>query len=232
MDVSGQIMTSAEAASVLGVSLSRVRQLAHAGEITVASRVGRSLLLDASSVNHRAVVGQRLGRALTENNAWAAIDLLTNGKSARLDGSEKSRLRSRLRSVTAAEFVVLCRRRASVSWYRSYDSVQDDLRRAIMTTAESAIGSNAEAAKIFGLTSGVSATLDGYVSRSELSALTTNLSLIERRTGNTILRATDAEIHRGGVANDVTIALDLADSLDERARDAGIMHLSERIRRL
>lgn len=78
-----------------------VQQAVQSGDLPALRMVGRAALMDDLAVTAWA-------RALSRGRRWssdvreAALDLLSAGRTERLSGSELSRLRSRLRAMTAA----------------------------------------------------------------------------------------------------------------------------------
>src|SRR4051812_28953468 len=107
MAVSADQMTSAQAAAALGVSVRQVQRLAESGELTEVARVGGNILLDSHSVHRLAQRGRQRGRPWSIETAWAALELLDFGRTTRLNAAQRSRLRARLRSMDAEEFIRL-----------------------------------------------------------------------------------------------------------------------------
>lgn len=91
-------LTTAQAAQELGVSQRQVRRFAAAGKID-ATQYGRSYLLSAKQVLSLQRTKQR-GRKWSEVTVQSALELLSAGDTELMNGSEKSRLRTRLRTMS------------------------------------------------------------------------------------------------------------------------------------
>jgi len=83
-------------------------------------------------------------------------------------------------------------------------------------------------AKTFGLARSAQALVDGYVDEKQARRLVRACHLVEDEQGNVTLRVTRIESLRW--PNAVVVALDLADSLDLRARSAGLAYLRRRLK--
>lgn len=232
MTISDDQLTTADAARVLGVSIRQVRNLVESGELAEAGRVGTNLLLDATSVHKLAERGSQRGRPWSEETAWAALDLLDSGHTARLNAAQRSRLRARLRSMDAEEFVRLARRRSGVSCYRASESFLAQLREHVTLTGAAAVAEAREVADQFGLAAGDRSTVDGYVARHLIRDFEDEFFLAADRRGNVVLRSTEVDTSGRRTATSAAIALDLAESLGTRERSAGLRVLSEQLRRL
>ena len=141
ISVSGQ-MSSAEAAAILGVSVRQVRRHAESGELESTGRFGGALLLDPNSIYRLSERGTQPGRPWSEDTAWAAIELLQNGSTNRLDAARRSRLRRRLQHLDAEEFVRMSRRRADVTRFRVSSSFLEAVRANVALTGVSAVAEN------------------------------------------------------------------------------------------
>lgn len=201
-----------EAAERLGVTTRQVQHLVARGELRSLARG----VIDETSVERLLAV--RRGshtRAWAESTAWAAVALLS-GREAEWSGeSQRSRLRGRLRGLGADELVERARGRASVSRYVAHRSAGERLRSELVDTSS--------AAERLGLAT--TNAIDGYLARTDLTAVMSRHGLIRDDTGSVTLRATsmDLDVVRDMVdAGDVLAGLDLAESLDVRERRAGI----------
>ena len=84
----------AEIARMRGLSPRRVLQLIAAGEIS-ARRVGGQWLIDQSEI----LRSPRLARPMSTRMAWGLIDLMSGQESPHLGPTERSRLRTRLKTL-------------------------------------------------------------------------------------------------------------------------------------
>lgn len=97
-------ITTRAAAQQLGVSQRQVQRLAQSGRVTHRTVAGRTV------VSGRSLVA--LSRSATRGRRWnedtvrAACELLEQGNTDLIVGSQRSRLRARLRSVSAAELAL------------------------------------------------------------------------------------------------------------------------------
>ncbi|MEV8565914.1 helix-turn-helix domain-containing protein [Streptomyces sp. NPDC051322] len=112
-------LSVSEAAERLGVSRQRILARIHAGELP-ARLVGGRWVLMLEDVDE--LVGARSnGRPMAGRIAWGLLDLLDGGNAHWLTASERSRLRSRLRSRPSIEQVSRwVRRRSRVLWLRGH----------------------------------------------------------------------------------------------------------------
>lgn len=106
--------------------------LAQAGELIVTERIGRTFLLDAASVHRASRNHARHGRPWDEATAWAAIDLLRGGHASWLGVRQRSRLKSRLATLSADDFGWLVRRRAQTHTLRASTSYLVDVQEALV----------------------------------------------------------------------------------------------------
>lgn len=229
MTLSAEQMTSTEAAEQLGVGVRQVERLVASGDLARVGTVGRVALIDAASVYRLREQGVRRGRPWSLDSIRAAIDLLADGATERLETSQRSRLRSRLRAMTAEDLVRATRGRASVSRYRASNSFLDRIRSQVTLTGHSAVDADRATAGVFGLAASRSETVDGYVTEEHAELLAKLYHLAEDAAGNVTLRVVAEQIAAGGIADSVTVALDLAESLNVRERSAGLAVLTERL---
>lgn len=96
-------LTVEQAAALTHSDVQLVRRAIREGFLTALRRIGRTTVVDdiATIAWKRAVAR---GRLWADEVREAALDLASNGQTDLLSSSERSRLRARLRSITAAEF--------------------------------------------------------------------------------------------------------------------------------
>ncbi|WAP51426.1 helix-turn-helix domain-containing protein [Arthrobacter sp. ATA002] len=214
-------LTTREAAARLGVSQVATRKLIGTGQLIQAGTVGRAILVDKASVDQLARLGTRPGRPWTEQNAWAALALLSGDAKVGWAGSSAvSRLRSKLRTMSADELPVLARRRASVRRFRATPDVVHLLRNHLLLSGAAAMG-NDDLAERFGLTGGA-AVAEGYALVGDANALRDAYGLIENQQGNVVIREVASSApFAGGKVPLAAVALDLLESAGTRERSAG-----------
>jgi len=141
-----------------------------------------------------------------------------------VDGdSQRSRLKGRLRALSAAELVGLARGRAETSRYAGHASTAARLRAKVIDTAEAAAN--------LGLAA--TSAVDGYVAAESLEGLVARHGLIRDASGNYTLRATtmDLAVVKELAHGTALAALDLAESLDVRERRVGLAGLDDALGR-
>ena len=131
--------------------------------------------------------------------------------------------------MTTQELVRAVRHRADVVRYRASTSFLTELRDRVVLTGTAAVDADRATAAQFGLGTAQRETVDGYVNRAAVAELVERYFLIEDERGNVTLRITDDLSDGGTVADTVTVALDLTESLDARERAAGLRVLSEQL---
>lgn len=89
--------TSSEAARELGVSARQIRRHARSGRVMV-DRLGDSAVISPIQIRMMSRTTHR-GRAWNEDTQAAALDILALGNTDRLQGSARSRLKHRIRSI-------------------------------------------------------------------------------------------------------------------------------------
>src|SRR6476469_268721 len=166
-----------EAASRLGVSTRQVQHLVTSGAL---NQVARGFV-DASSVD-RLLAVRRGGRtrAWSEETAWGAVALLSGMDAFWLGESQRSRLRARLRELTAEELVARSRNRAVTRRYAGHQSAVSRVRTATVSTHL--------AARRLGLAD--TDAVDAYVAADELGELVRDNALAPDGGGSFVLRAT------------------------------------------
>lgn len=224
-----ETMTSSEAARRLGVGMRQVERLLAAGDLTRVGTVGRAALIDATSVHRLGTRGVRRGRPWSAETSSAAVDLLTAGETGRLGSTERSRLISRLRHMSAEDLVRAIWGRASVRRYRASTSFIDRIRQEVTLTGSSAVDADGAIAGQFGLAAAQRLEVDGYVDSATAQQLIARFHLVDDARGNVTLRVTDNEQGGRRIASTVIVALDLAESLDSRERAAALALLRDRL---
>lgn len=101
-NISVMELTVSEAAHQFGRSDRFVQQAINDGRLAGHRRLGRQVTVDDIAARAWARALGR-GRVWAPETAAAALDLLENGETTRLSSSERSRLRSRLRSMSAQQ---------------------------------------------------------------------------------------------------------------------------------
>ncbi|MFW0775843.1 helix-turn-helix domain-containing protein [Paenarthrobacter nitroguajacolicus] len=213
-------LSTAEVAERLGITQVSVRQLVESGQLTVVGRVGRSILLDRSSVERLSAAGTRRGRAWTAKTAWAALALLSGQNPTWISSSEKSRLKSRLRHLDAAAVCILARHKDRTSRYRATRDALDHLSHYLIASGATAMRDESTA-ETFGMTGG-SGIAEGYVMAGDAKPLADSLGLVEDPSGNAIIHEVELEEpFAEGRVPVAAIAVDLMGSLATRERSAG-----------
>jgi hypothetical protein len=234
-------MTAKDAAAILGVGVRQVQRLAESGQIATSGVVGRSILLDSSSVQRLATLGTSKGRAWKTSTAWAAMALLDGRGQIGMTNAEKTelyRLRTRLRHLDAEQLVRATRLRAESTRWRVSQSFITELRQQVLLTGTSTLDdqNGNELARLLRL-GGVatSGQLDGYVTAEQLARLEQQFFMARDNQGNVSLRIAAHALlddeHDARVAFPV-VALDLAESLDVRERSAGLHALTALLERV
>ena len=99
----------ADAAERLGVSTRQVRHLAASGELRL---LARGVVDEASVDRLLAVRGGSHRRAWAEATAWGAVALLSGIEASWMGESQRSRLKGRLRDLSAEQLLERARDRA------------------------------------------------------------------------------------------------------------------------
>lgn len=213
-------LSTADVAERLGITQVSVRQLVESGQLTVAGRVGRSILLDRASVERLAAAGTRRGRAWTVKTAWAALALLSGQEPTWISSSEKWRLKSRLRDLDATTVCVLARNKDKTFRYRATPDALVALSEYLIATGATAMRDESTA-ETFGMTGG-SGIAEGYVMAGDAKTLADSFGLVEDPNGNAIIHEVELEEpFAEGQVPVAAIAVDLMASLATRERSAG-----------
>ncbi|MCL1870022.1 MAG: hypothetical protein FWF90_06365 [Promicromonosporaceae bacterium] len=211
-----------DAAERLGVSARQVQYLVAQGELTALARGA----IDSESIDRLvAVRGQRHSRAWSPETAWGGVAILSGLDAPWMGGTQRSRLKARLRSMGAADLVERTRDRAEVVQYAGHSSVAERLKQRIIDT-----GASRSRLGLADITA-----VDGYVDANELEDLARSFGLARDTSGRVTLRATAFPIDtitRIADAGTVLAALDLAGSLEVRERTAGLDTLTYALEKL
>ncbi|GAA4032838.1 hypothetical protein GCM10023063_15230 [Arthrobacter methylotrophus] len=219
-------MTTREASERLGITQQSVRQLINNGQLSVEGTAGRTKLVTRSSVERLAAAGTRRGRPWTAKVAWAALALLSGRNPTWISASEKSRLKTRLRTLDAAAVAVLARNKDKTLRYRATPDGLTALNDHLIASGASAMRDEATA-DTFGM-SGGGGIAEGYVMAGDAQALAEAFGLVEDPEGNAIIHEVEiAEPFVEGRAPVAAIAVDLMSSLATRERSAGQRVISE-----
>lgn len=89
------------AAAQLGLSQRQVQRLARSGRVVSRAVAGRTVVAGRSLIAVSRMAAR--GRRWDEQTVAAACDLLDHGRTERILGSQRSRLRARLRKISVAE---------------------------------------------------------------------------------------------------------------------------------
>lgn len=208
-------LTIVDAAARLGVSTREAQRLAQAGRLQIVRRVGRTMLVEDTSVEQRIRTAQSRGRRWNANTAWAAIELLERGTTDRLTGSARSRLKSRLVSLSAEDFARLAAGRARTMRMTQTRRRAEALEGALAVTGRSALKHGNTAAR-FGLAGGDSDIVEGYVLCGDLDEVITRFGLEVEAEGEVFLHVSD----QAAVTSMITTALDLYELGTARERSA------------
>ena len=207
-----RLMTVSASAERLGVSTRQVQHLVARGDLR---QVARGVIDEASIDRLLATRGGSRTRAWTEATAWGAVSLLSGGSADWMGQTQRSRLRARLRAVSATDLVAQTRERARVTRYRAHSSAERYLRDILVRATTRG--------EEFGLTA--TNAVDGYLAAQDVANAVRHHGLIRDDEGRVTLRATSMEL--GLVADlanrgPVLAALGLGESLDVRERRAGL----------
>lgn len=219
-------LTVAQVVDKLGITRASVHDLLDSGQLLVAGKAGRTLLIDRSSVERLAAAGTRRGRAWTARTAWAALAMLSGQNPTWISSSEKSRLKSRLRELDADAVAVLARNKDKTLRYRATADGLAALTGHLIASGATAMRDE-PTAHTFGM-SGGGGIAEGYVMAGDAAALADAFGLVEDPDGNAIIHEVDlAEPFTAGRAPVAAIAVDLMRSLATRERSAGQRVINE-----
>lgn len=233
-----ELLSVKQAAALLGVDDSRVRQLLHDGKLQ-GQRVGGRWLVAGDSVRDRKDRGPRSRRPLSARNAWGVLAVLDGHRPVSLSDAEKSRVRMRLRNLLAhgrlapALLQELLAARAEVRSYRVHSGVLSAL-----LAAEGVVRGGASAAAQAGADYIALGHAEIYVHPDRVEKLEADFGMVrDEERGNVSLRIPPAEMwsfltSRPGTAGQghdapaSVVAADLLDRHEDRA-DAAAAGLLE-----
>jgi hypothetical protein len=223
MATRSDLLTTEEAASLLGVTVQRVNKLLESGEL---SRVARGVVDRHSVERYRSERRGGRTRVWAEHTAWGAIALLSGDQRAPWLGQvQNSRLRAALRETTKVDdLVARLRGRATTHVYAGHRSVAARLRNDIASSAAELIGMTPSQTEV-----------DGYVSSTDaLDFVVRRYALREDAAGEYTLRVTGFDrdiVGRLLRTSRALAALDAASAIDPRARGVGTRILDETLER-
>lgn len=233
-----ELLSVKQAAALLGVDDSRVRQLLHDGKLQ-GQRVGGRWLVAGDSVRDRKDRGPRSRRPLSVRNAWGVLAVLDGHRPVGLSDAERSRVRTRLRNLLAHEGLApgrlqeLLAARAEVRAYRVHSGVLPAL-----LTAQDVVRGGVSAAAQVGADYVALGRAEIYVHPDGVGELEAEFGMVrDEARGNVSLRIPPAEMwsfltSRPGTAgqgHDAPTSVVAADLLDlhEGRADAAAAGLLE-----
>jgi len=207
-------MSTFEAAKSIGVSIQRMRALAHGGRVA-AHKIGHRWVIEEIPSDRR----QESGRPLSSGIAWAALAILGGQKPEWIDPTARSRLRRRMRDVDwLIRALGNCQARSKIERLRVLPSdiskIPSEVR--IVPSGLSAI------TKEFDIVPGLEG-IDAYISPEGLKRVKRRFRpAAAKRESNLILRVpTITWILGSDRAPIAVVAADLLDSEDPRVSRAG-----------
>lgn len=206
------LLAISEAAERLGVSTRQVQHLVAQGELR---QLARGVVDETSVERLLAVRGSSHERAWSEATAWGAVALLSGAGADWMGERQLSRLKARLRGLSAGELVERARERAEATRYRAHSSAGQYLRAELVYSTD--------VAAQLGLAE--TNNIDGYLAAMDVAGVVSRHGLVRDDEGRVTLRATtmDLDLVRDLADRGVVVAaLDLAESLDVRERRAGL----------
>lgn len=219
------MISTAAAARTLGVTEVQVRDSIAAGVLV--ADVGLGGAWDVDPLTLRSLQRSRgRGRRWSEATAWAALELLTDGRTQRIGPSQRSRLRARLAGMTVAELAYRAEGRGRLRRMQQLNGTRTDLLRAVRTSGASALD-NESIRRAFDLAEAHSPTLIAYVPTAGADVLDEDFALVPNIDGDILLRVSADPLRIASL-----IALDLYCYGDSRESAAGRRWLEEAIRGL
>ncbi|WP_405018559.1 helix-turn-helix domain-containing protein [Kitasatospora sp. NBC_00070] len=226
-----ELLSVKQAAALLGIDDSRVRQLLRAGALE-GQQVGGRWLVDGHSARQRKERGGAAGRPLSVRNAWGVLAALTGQRAPGLSDAEWSRITSRLRNMTAhdelpvARLGQLVRARAECRRYR----VHSGLLPTLLADPDVVRGGVSAAARV-GAGYLAPGQAEIYVHPDKVGELEARFGLArDNAQGNLLVRVapgeawtflrSDAAPGESGDAPAAVVAADLLDSRQDRGDTA------------
>lgn len=215
----------AKAASELGVSPRRVRQMLADG-VLAGVQVGRAWVIDSERLHRVALRRPPVGRPWSPASAWSVL-ALADGEEPELSPVERSRARKRLAQGLERVAGRLAAR-ADPRWFYGHPGVLDRLAEA-----PAIVGAGVSASAEHGVGLLVGDGFEGYVRAGDLDGFVERFGLDDQAARpNVLLRVVDDAawpFHRGQrAAGRAVIAVDLLESDEPRARRAGAELLGPR----
>lgn len=234
-----ELLSVKQAAALLNIDDSRVRQLLRAG-VLEGQHVGGRWLVDGHSARLRKERGHVAGRPLSVRNAWGLLAALSGQQAPNLSHAERSRIMSRLRNMVAhnelpvAQLGELLRARAESRRYR----VHSGLLPTLLDDPDVVRGGLSAAARL-GAGYLAPGRAEIYVHSDKVGKLEAGFGLIRDNSGGNVLMhvapaeawpflRSDADPGKSSDAPAAVVAADLLDSREDRSETAA----SELLRQL
>lgn len=211
------LVSPADAAAELGVSVRRVYHLIASGRLP-AERIGHRLLVERSAIDAWDKVRSPGGRPFSPRRAWGLLFLADGEAAPWLDPVSRSKLRAILRGRSLRQLRPRLERRAERHALRAHPS---DL--SWLASEPGVMRSGSSAAREVGVGLVASEFLDAYVPASRFDRLIRRYRLRPTREPNAILRRLpDLAIgwESRAVAPAAAVAIDLAEEPDPRSQEA------------
>lgn len=125
-------LVTRDAAAQLGVSQRQVQRLARDGRVPSRDLAGRKVLAGRSLLAVSRSTGR--GRRWDDSTVAAATELLETGSTERISGSQRSRLRTRLRTISVSELAYQTLGDRVTPWRRTGTAVGEQEREDGLTT--------------------------------------------------------------------------------------------------
>jgi excisionase family DNA binding protein len=220
-------MPLSEAATILGVTQRQAQRLAAGGELGHVRYVGRTVVVPSAAVHRAKNNGTTSrGRPAFPATAWMALALLS-GRPA--DGPSEMRIADRMATMTPIEVARFTRRRATITSLRLTVRMTPDAMAAhLRNSGVKPTGLMSPLAVEWGLAGDGASLIDGYLHVGPDRTLR-DLKLREHPGGRITLRLLDLPVDP---LPEATVALDLMESMDSRARGVGRDRLAKMIGRL
>lgn len=216
------------AAALLGLQPRRVRNLIAAGELA-AEKVGRDWLIDPVSLDRLRAAARPRGRPLAPAHAWALLWLasgdptLASLANTWLEPWAASRVRRTLTESDWRDRLPLLRRRARVLHLRAHPS---DLPR--LAADRNFVATGLSVAEEYGFDIVAPRVIEGYIPGNHLDEVIEKYMLAPSQQPNAILHVVNKPwpfLPNARTAPAIAAAADLAESDEQRTRDAGLAYL-------
>ncbi len=171
----------ADAAERLGVSVRQIQNLVESRDLV---HVARGIVDDTSVERFLAVRGESRRRAWSEPTAWGAVAILSGTDAEWMGQRQRSRLRARLRELSAVELVERTRQRAVVARYRAHSSAGRYLLAELVYPED--------AAAALGLAD--TTAIDGYVAADDVADVVLRHGMTRDESGRVTLRASTVDL--------------------------------------